>query len=459
MKLSSRMKAILYRLGNMKKWLVFLLLPVLTILIFPDVKSQETGTLTLSLSDAISIGLENNYQVRISREELKIAQNNNTPGAAGRYPSLDFTATQRNSFNNSESMTVPDDRDKLTTNYLSPAVALNWTIFDGFRVNITRDKLQSLEELSEGLSAMVIENTVQSIILAYYNVLLQTEKLHVFEEVKALSGDRLEYMEVKKQFGSAVTYDVLQANDAFLSDSVNYLSQELNLKNATLLLKLLLALDETINFQLTDEFSVQVNDYALDTLLNRMLDNNKNLRNQYVNQKILEYSTSLAKGQKYPGLYLGAGADYANTRLKYSGEDPNSRYSFGYYANFTLSFNLFNGGATRRAVQNALISEDIGVITVSEMTKALTNQLVNQFDLFGIRKQLLMVAEVSQESTGLNLQISEDKFKSGAINSFNFRDIQLRYLNASIRRLEAIYNLIDTETELLRLTGGIVSED
>jgi len=50
-------------------------------------------------------------------------------------------------------------------------------------------------------------------------------------------------------------------------------------------------------------------------------------------------------------------------------------------------------------------------------------------------------------------------FKSGAINSFNFRDIQLRYINASIRRLEAIFDLIDTETELLRLTGGIVSEE
>jgi outer membrane protein TolC len=193
--------------------------------------------------------------------------------------------------------------------------------------------------------------------------------------------------------------------------------------------------------------------------MSKMLGSNKNLQNQYVNQKILENSISLAKSQYYPGVYLGAGADYANSRFKYAGEDPNSRYSFGYYANFTLSFNLFNGGATRRAVQNALISEDIGLITVSEMTRALSNQLVNQFDLFGIRKQLLMVAEISRESTGLNLQISEDKFKSGAINSFNFRDIQLSYLNASIRRLEAIYNLIDTETELLRLTGGIVSEE
>ena len=453
------MEAIIYRQSNFKNWANQLVFPILALLIGFNANAQESDTLILSLSDAISIGLENNYQIRISREDLKIAQNNNTPGAAGRYPSLDFTAVQGNSFNNSQSLTDPESRSKLNSNFISPAVQLNWTIFDGFRVNVTRKNLQALEELSEGFSAVVIENTVQSIILAYYNVLLQEEKLRVIEDVKKLSGDRMEYMEVKKQFGSAVTYDVLQANDAYLSDSVNYLLQELNLQNATLLMKLLLALDETIQFKLTDVFSVQINDYVLDTLMNKMLGNNKNLHNQYVNQKILEYSTSLSRSQYYPGLYLGAGADYANTRLKYSGVDPNTRYSFGYYANFTLSFNLFNGGATRRAVQNALINEDIGLITVSELTKALSNQLINQFDLFDIRKQLLMVADASQESTGLNLQISEDKFKSGAINSFNFRDIQLRYLNASIRRLEAIYNLIDTETELLRLTGGIVSED
>ncbi len=420
---------------------------------------QGTDTLTLSLSGAIKTGLENNYKIRISRKNLEIAQNNNTAGAAGRYPSLDFSLVQGNSFNNSESLITPDTRSKLTTNLISPSVALNWTIFDGFRVNITRKNLSALEELSEGQSAVVVENTIQSIILAYYNVLLQEEKLKVFEEVKKLSGDRYEYMKEKRRFGSAVTYDVLQTKDAYLSDSVNYLSQQLNYQNAVLLLKLLLAVDQNIEIRLTDEFTVQVNDFVLDTLMHKMLSNNKNLQNQYINQKILEYSTSLSKSRYYPGIYFGAGADYNKTRMKYTGEPSSDMYSFGYYANFTLSFNLFNGGATRRAVQNALINEDIGLITISEMTKALSNQLITQFDLYQIRKQLLLVAETSQESTGLNLQISADKFKSGAINSFNYRDIQLRYLNASIRRLEAIYNLIDTGTELLRLTGGIISEE
>jgi outer membrane protein len=438
----------------------FVILPLLLfLLLFLSVRpAVGQDTLRLSLSDAIRVGLEQNYQIRISDEQLKIAQNNNTQGAAGRYPSLNFNLSQGNSYNNSEIFFQEPFRNETASSSLTPSVALNWTLFDGFRVNITKENLQNLEELTEGNAALVVENTVQSIILAYYNVLLQNEKLKVLEEVKILSRDRMRYEETKKQFGTAVTFDVLQANDAYLSDSVNYLQQELNLQNANLLLKLLMALEEETAFTVTDDFVVETPDYHIDTLKSRMLRNNKTILNQYINQKILENTTAIAKSELYPNLMLGAGADYSTMRVANNENDPRNTYSFGYYVNFSLGFNIYNGGATKRAIQNALIDEEIGLITLSELQKTLLNQLRNQFDLFNIRKQLLAVAEASQQSTGLNLQIAEEKFKAGAINSFNFRDIQLRYINASIRRLESIYNLIDTETELLRLTGGIVSE-
>ncbi len=63
------------------------------------------------------------------------------------------------------------------------------------------------------------------------------------------------------------------------------------------------------------------------------------------------------------------------------------------------------------------------------------------------------------ESAELNMQIATEKYRSGTINSFNFRDVQLIYLNIAHRKLNAIYDIIDTHTELLRLTGGIVTEN
>jgi len=112
------------------------------------------------------------------------------------------------------------------------------------------------------------------------------------------------------------------------------------------------------------------------------------------------------------------------------------------------------GGNTRRAIQQAGISEQVGQLEILEMKQTLANLLVNQYELYDIRKQLLNVAEANMESAELNMQIATDKYRNGTINSFNFRDVQLIYLNAAHRKLNAIYDIIDTHTELLRLTGG-----
>jgi outer membrane protein TolC len=278
------------------------------------------------------------------------------------------------------------------------------------------------------------------------------------KRVKDLSGDRYEYEMIRKDLGSAVTFQVLQAKNSFLSDSTNYLLQNLNVKNAFLNLKLLLGELPETNFILTDTFQVQTYDYDMNDLKAKMMSSNKTLQNQYVNQEILRKSTGIAKSAQYPSLTMNAGVDYSKNWYNLPEPDPTNTYSFDYYANFTLSFNLFNGGNTKRDIENAHIDETIGNIQTQEMTQTLENLLLNQYELYGIRKQLLDVADVNMESAELNMKLATEKYKNGTINSFDFRDVQLIYLNAASRKLNAIYDLIDTHTELLRLTGGIITE-
>ncbi len=335
---------------------------------------------------------------------------------------------------------------------------LNWLLFNGFSVKMSKEKLELLEQFSSGNSAIVVENTVQSIILGYYLVLLEQERLKVLEQVKELSSDRYKYEMIRKDLGSSVTFQVLQAKNSFLSDSTNYLLQNLNVKNANLNLKLLLGVPPESNFTLTDTFQVSTQEYSITDLKTKMLSSNKTLQNQYVNQEILRKGTGIAKSSQYPSISLNAGYDYSKSWYNLPEPDKFDTYSFDYYANFTLSFNLFNGGNTKRDIEQARIDERIGNIQSQEMTRTLENLLVNQFELYEIRKHLLEVADVNMESAELNLKIATEKYKNGTINSFNFRDVQLIYLNAAHRKLNAIYDIIDTHTELLRLTGGIVSE-
>ena len=56
------------------------------------------------------------------------------------------------------------------------------------------------------------------------------------------------------------------------------------------------------------------------------------------------------------------------------------------------------------------------------------------------------------------MQLSNEKFKNGAINSFNYRDVQIIYMNASFNQLQAKYNLIDSNSELMRMTGNMITE-
>jgi len=420
--------------------------------------NAQSLTQDLSLADALAVGLENNYQIRISDESVRIAENNNSWGAAGMFPSISLGAFQNNRYDEGDSYTSPGERDEYYTNLIAPYVNLNWSLFRGFAVHITKDKLGALQEYSEGYATIVVENTIMGIVLAYYNTLLQEELLSVTEEVKALSRDRYNYMTFKKELGGAVTYDVLQAKNAYLSDSTTNLLQQLNVKNAYLNMRLLLGEDDDIQYSLTDEFSVQLLDYSIDTLMQQMMASNSNLRNQYINQEILRKDVQLAKSNMYPILSLNGGFDHFNRRTKYVDADPLYTNSLDYYANFTLSFNLFDGGNVRRGIKNARISEQIGQLEIEELEISLGNLMKTDFELYEIRKELYMVSMANLESATLNMEISTEKFRSGAINSFNFRDVQVIYLRAAAAKYEAIYNLIDIQTELLRLSGGIISE-
>lgn len=442
-------------MNSFKSKYIFRILFASLIFLVVKLPAQEQ----LKLDDAILKGLENNFQVQIFKEYVKIAELQNNWGTVGRYPSISLGAQSINRYDNTPDITEPDERTGRYSYVVSPYVDVRWLLFNGFSVKMNKDKLALLENFSRGNSALVVENTLQAVILAYYRILLEEERLKVLTQVKDLSGDRYNYEMIRKEIGSAVTFEVLQAKNSFLSDSTNYLLQQLNVKNAYLSMNLLLGEPPENSFVLVDSFNVTTNDYVLEDLMQKMMASNRTLRNQYVNQEVLKKNIGIQRASQWPSLSLNTGADYNKRWYNYPNASNSDSYTLDYYANFSLSFNLFNGGNTRRAIETAMINENVGNIEIKEMSQTLANYMVNQYDLYNIRKQLLDVAQANMESAELNMQIATEKYRNGSINSFNFRDVQMIYLNAAHRKLNAIYDIIDTHTELLRLTGGIITEE
>ncbi len=440
-----------------------LIILVVANMIFVEVKAQQDSVITnaeekeISLSEALKITLERNYQVKITRSNLTIAENNNSWGRAGRMPTVAFDLSQRNRYDN-----LPPDSSRTTSlsNSLSPSVNANWILFNGNAVNITKKNLEEYQNISEDNLQIQLENTILLTVLGYYNMLLQNEKLDVLTNIMNLSRDRYDYVKTRKELGSAVTFDVLQVKDAFLSDSSNYILQKLNFYNSIRDFNQLLADTVYVSYVPTDAFETDLLELKYEDLKTMMVESNKNLHRQYVNQKILENNIGLQKSSLYPRISLNAGADNYNIRTDLISPDISAVTinNYGAYANLSLSYTIFNGGNRKRNIQNAMVDEEIGQMEIADLKLKLNNQLLSMLELYNARKQLYRVADESTKSAELNLQIAKDKFASGAINSFNYRDIQLSYINASFKKLEAIYLLIGSYNDLLRLTGNIIAQ-
>ena len=405
----------------------------------------------LNLAQAVEIGLEKNYKIQIVRQSEKIADLNNTWGNAGQYPKVEFNFRSNNKKDYNEN-------DDFRQNVLSPSIDLTWTLFDGFAVSIRKDKFNDLAALSKGNTIVAVESQIQLIILAYYKTLMEQERLAVSKKIKELSEDRYGNEKVASELGTKGSYELLLAKNAFLEDKSNYLTQQVNYNNTVRDLNFLLGVEESTQYIFTDAFITNVTDYRLADLIDKMFANNNNLKNRYMQEAIQKRDIEMARSNYYPRVSLGAGAQGNKFIQKHDVAPKLDNKSHNLYANLSLNCLIFNGNANRRALQIAKIEEEISKIETADLKHSLTNTLAQNFELYELRKELFDLAEENLSATEINMQLSKEKYESGSINSFNYRDVQISYQNASLGRLTAIFNLIQSKTTLVRMTGGILSE-
>ena len=418
--------------------------------------SQEKDSLSITLEDAVRKGLENNFGIRISKKDLEIAENNDSWGKAGLLPNVSVSANQINRFDNSESQ-YTGNREDSYLNSLSPGLNVRMNLFNGFSVKITKQNLEHLKSLSEGNLQFTLENTVADIVNAYNSVLLEEEKLKVAKDLMTLSKDRYQYILMKKDLGLSVTYQVLQEKNSFLTDSANYLTELMDKENAVRELSKVLGDTKIFDYHLTDSLKIIDTVFDLPELENQMYENNASLNIQNTNLQIVENNIKLAKSSLYPSLSLNAGADQSNSMYTVQSNSTYS-YSYGVYANLALSYSIFNGNNRKRAIDNAKIETEKSQLKIDELKMILRNNLYNLYEMYKIRKQMLNVAQENYKAATLNLEISEEKFKSGIINSFNYRDVQVRYMNAAFALSQSKYYLNMRYNDLLKITGKILEE-
>lgn len=418
-----------------------------------------TAQRDLSATEAVAIALENNYQVLIANKKTEASTLNNTWSEAGAFPTVTLNVAQNNTIQDNTNNPFTFTPGVILSQTINPSLVANWNIFSGFSVRISKVRLEQLEEQSANNALAVIESTIQDVLKAYYAAQLQNERVQLFEKIFTISKDRYNYYELKNQYSSSNSLELMQFKNQLLTDSSNLILQKLSHKNALRNLVLLLNDSTIVAEQLNLIDPLDLGDLSLDlgTATSEMLANNQNLKNQYIALELQRSSTELQRSFLYPTLSFQAGVNpsWSSIRQISGGNLEVQTSNLSYYGNLNLRYTLFNNWKTKRAIEVAHIQEEITELSIESMTQSLENTLANLVDLYEVRTQLVAISDQNLIYAEKTFELAQERFSRGSINSIDLATIQTNYQNTLIQHYENVFNRLDTYLEIYKMTGKI----
>lgn len=409
----------------------------------------------LTIEDAMKIALENNFEIKIAKNNTKISETNVTIGNAGILPTVTASVVDNNNVTNSTQVRqdgTSTSLDNAKNNSLSYGVSLGWTVFDGMRMFARLDQLKELQKLGESELKRTILVKISQVNSAYFDLVQQQQQLAALDTTIVISQQRLDLARNRFTIGKASKLEVLNAQVDLNSDQVALLRQKESYANAKILLNQHLARDPQINFVVDDEVSVDSKLLFAD-LLDLAQKQNPALQLQIINKRIAELELKQVKAGRYPVINLTSGYNFSESQSSLGFTSENSSRGFNY--GFNASLNIFDGFNQNRNEKIAKLEIENSQIAIEQQNLALNTQLSTAFQTYLTNLELIELEDSNESIAKQNLDITLDKFRIGTITTLEFRTAQLNYVNAKVRNSNAQFQAKLSEIALKELAGNI----
>lgn len=424
------------------------------ILIFFSVIQMNAQEI-LTLEDAVKIALENNYEIKISKNDLTIDKTNVAVGNAGMLPKVTATVVDNNSIQNS-SQTRQDgtvtELDNAKNNSLSYGVGLDWTVFDGFKMFARYDQLKELQKLGEAQLKLTVITKISDVTATYYDLVQQRQQLNALDSTIVISNQRMTLAQNRFTIGKASKLEVLNAQVDLNTDLTTVLRQKELYANTKILLNQLLARDTKTDFKVVPAITID-NTLLLPDLAALAEKQNPQLQAQVINKRVTELQLKQIRAARYPTVKVNTGYNFneSQSSLGFTKESSARGLNYG----FSASMNLFDGLSQNRNEKIAKIEIENSTLLINQQTLALQSQLATAYQTYLTNLELIRLEEKNEAIARQNLDITLDKFRIGTIATLEFRTAQLNYVNAKVRYSNAQFQAKLSEIALKELAGTL----
>ena len=419
--------------------------------LFGSVQAQTT----ISFEQALSLTLENNYDILMAEVNEEIAVNSATKSNNGFLPTVTTNGAYSWNYvageNKLRTETISFDPNN-SYNYNATAL-VNYTLFDGQGRKYNYLQAKGNLKLSELQLQQTIQNTIIELARIYFEVARLEESVVALYTLVDISKERFLRAKYRYEYGQAKKLDVLNAKVDLNTDSISLITTLQNLKNLKRDLNFIMGQEISQDLVISNEVEIH-RDYIREEVQLAAEENNLQLKLAENNLALNEYAIGASQSNWLPRLGANAGYQYGGT------DNPNGAFligsnNFGPQAGLSLSWTLFDG-RNNTQIKNAKLNLKNSQIGQQSLKQSIKSQALNAYDTY---QNLLFVLSAQADNVTTakdNFDRSESSYDLGQISSVEFRQAQLNLLNAEQALSKARYDAKNAEFQLLAVMGGLV---
>lgn len=420
--------------------------------------SMSAQAQIMTLKDCLETGIRESYQIRLVNISEEKAANNDSWGYAGGLPTVSVTGSYSGSISSNDATLTSDGSTVSNRNVLDQTlnaqVRAEWTVFEGFSIQATRDRMQELHNQGTIQTRVTIEDYIATLTSEYYNLVKQTLHLKNLEYATALSRERLRITSERYDMGGNSRLDMQQAQVYFNSDSAKCLKQHEALGSANIRINRIMSNQDLRSVHVTADTAINLLtglDYQ--SLYDDMMKVNSSLLRAESNRSIARMDRKSVQSRNYP--YLRLNASYGITQNYYGNSTYTDRLNWGPSFGATVGINLING-KQRTQERNAILDEMNADITVEQLELQLRANLDDFWQAYQNNLMLLELQEQNLKAAQETMEIAQERYLLGNLSGIEMREAQKSLLDAEESLLQVQYDTKVCEISLLQISGRIM---
>jgi outer membrane protein TolC len=405
--------------------------------------------------DAVNIALKNNYDILVARSNADIDKANNTLGNAGMLPIIGASGTG-NISQGSARQELASGPSSSTFNSISKstnaAISLSWTLFDGGKMFITKNKLNEIEALGELQFKDTVMQSVYNVVAAYYNVVSQKQQLAAINEVIIYNTDLVKILQTSFNAGLIAKTGLLQAQIDLNVYKENAIIQQSAILSGKRALNQILSRDAATNFEVSD--SIPFGKSIDKNLLVQKLDStNISILEMQKNVEISRLAVKEFSTMRYPKITLNSAYNISQTNNNFGFLLQNN--SYGPNIGATISIPIFQAGNINRQVSVAKLQYQQALYGFQNLKLGINLQMQNVLTLYDNQLQLLKIEIGNVALAKENMEISIQRLRLGQTTILEVRQAEDSYEQSRTRLTNFEYNLKIAETKLKQLISDL----